>query len=135
MLWEEAVCQKAGKVSRGGMSCTGICGAWVPQPKGHISRLSPSLVFPSHWFFALSFKGAMLLVMSFGGLCAVRRLCSLAEASVLFWGDRTTTAYVRGAGCSAPAVLWPQRDLPVPLSPRSPFPSAVTAKLTQAARV
>lgn len=115
VLWQEVVSQKAGKVNRGGTSRTGTCWAWVPQPKGRISHLSQLLGV----FFALLFKGAMLLVTSF---CAVRRLCSLAEASGFFGGDRTTAAYVHGAGCSAPC-----RSPGRPLAAKWPASAAFTA--------
>lgn len=73
----------------------------------------------------------MLLVMSFEGLCAVRRLCSLVEASVLLGGgDGSTAAHMhRADAAAAPAILWLQSNLQALLSACFLFSSAATAKL------
>lgn len=92
-----------------------------------------SLIFLSY-FLALLFKDVMLLVMSFGGLCAIRRLCSLVEASVLpgggwDYGSMHARVLLLGPATAAPAILWLQSNLQVLRLACFPFPSAVTAKL------
>ena len=74
----------------------------------------------------------MLLVMSFGGLCALEAVLSCG-GTTFAWGGRDYSSIraqglLLGPAAAAPAVPWPHSNLQVLLLACFPFPAAATAK-------